>query len=753
MLSNQIIKGGVLWETIDGTAYRTPPIPKDLTKVINYGLPKKEQIYRKRHLPRPENECMRVVNQELDKKGNPIRNLYNQQQLEYINTEFEIIYGKDDDPEDIGLWIYIGSHLTWICPWHYLLLEYWEITKANTKDKRAEYRDAQREDILIYWNDFRYDPQCLGTVKMKNRQDLATTLAQAMTFWFATRKPDQVCGQMADKDENTTKNFQQLLLVPFKRLPDWLTPIHTSSLTSEILSLSEPAQRTTSNNRMVRVSSALNSECNTRAATVKGYDSQRPDFLFVDEGGKMERFSVYQMLINQKPFLQRGFVRSGWSVVFTTVNEMNKGGAEFQKLWKASNRKDMGKNGQTKSGWKRRYRASYHGLEGFIGRYGESIIEKPNNDQWEFLQTQPLVGEDGKPIERERIGAKEYLERMRADLIDDEESYWTFVRNYSFNEDECFTSQNVDCHFSLTTLNNLIREHDALDAPLYQRGNFRFKDMAKTEVVFEPDENGRFWISWMPPTTELQNMVRLNGTEWEALNTTMGVIGVDPFSVAITSDGKGSHGAAIGKIFHDFHTERGNIDYKALHGQDKEGYHPTPGLFLMYHARPQSLTIFHEDMLMACHFYGVKMAFESNVNKIEAHFRARGYGSFILTKAELKDGLPSLVDHEKSGIPMTADLKQHGVDCIQTWLSGDGPHLRGTNYAIDVRRLPFRMLLEDMIKFKMSDSVKNDLTMALIIAHVAEWTMCDFSNPYLVHTSEASQLLPGFILEELDWLN
>lgn len=180
MLSNQTIRNGILYETIYGVECRTPAIPKDLTKVRNYGLPKKEQVYKKVHKELPD--FMKVVEQELDKKGEPIRNLYSLQQLEYIDSELDKIYGHQDDQGNIGEFIFIGGNLTWICPWHYLLLEYWHIAKANTSDKRAEYRDAQRRDILYYWHHFKYEPKCLGVVKMKNRQDLATTLAQAISF-------------------------------------------------------------------------------------------------------------------------------------------------------------------------------------------------------------------------------------------------------------------------------------------------------------------------------------------------------------------------------------------------------------------------------------------------------------------------------------------------------------------------------------------------------------------------------------------
>lgn len=749
MLPTQTIRGGILYETVYGVECRTPPIPKDLTKVRNYGLPKKEQVYTKVHLNQPE--CMQYIETEKDPKtGKILKYIYNEEQLAYIDSELDKIYDPDNT-QQIGDWIYIGGNLTWICPWHYLLLEYWEIVKAPTKDKRAEYRDAQRRDILYYWNCFKYDPKCLGVVKMKNRQDLATTLAQVMTFWFATRRPDQHCGQLADTDNNCASNFTELLLVPFERLVDWLKPKSNSSTASDELRLSEKPERPSKNNPIAQKTRGLNSRCTTRAGSVKGYDSQRPDFLFVDEGGKMERFSVYQMLINQKPYLQRGMVRAGWSVVFTTTNEMNKGGAEFQRLWKASDPKVIGKNGQTKSGWKRIYRPSFDGYEGFIGRYGESIIDKPNNDQWEFIQDKPLVGEDGVAIPRERIGAKEYLERNREMIKDDPTEYWTFVRNYSFTEDECFTSQNTDCQWNLTTMNNIIEAIEHHPTPLWVQGNFRFTDAEKMVVEFVPDVNGRFQIAWMPPTKELQNMVRMGPNGLEPLNKKVGVIGIDPFR---RSGGEGSFGAATGKLFFDYHNELDNLKHKEKYGTEKIGYYPTPSCFLRYHARPQSPTIFHEDILMACHFYGMRMAFENQVDKIEGHFRGRGYEDFIISKGELKESLPTIKDYQESGIPMTADLKIHGVSCMEMFFCGDSPWLRGMNYKIweDVRRYPFKEMVQDNIDFKLAKSQIYDDTMGCILAHVAEWALCDFSNPnFKVATSDAQKILPDYLIEEMGW--
>jgi hypothetical protein len=159
---------------------------------------------------------------------------------------------------------------------------------------------------------------------------------------------------------------------------------------------------------------------------------------------------------------------------------------------------------------------------------------------------------------------------------------------------------------------------------------------------------------------------------------------------------------------------------------------------------------------MACHFYGMLMAFESQVDKIEAHFNNRGYSQFVLSKADLSEKLNTTTSEmQQAGIPMNQKLKLHGVDCIEMWLAGDGPHLKGMNYKIweDVRRFGFRELAQDMIDFKMANSEIYDDTMAWIITNVAEWALCDFSNPNFNYTSDATEILPSFLLEEMGYQN
>ena len=81
----------------------------------------------------------------------------------------------------------------------------------------------------------------------------------------------------------------------------------------------------------------------------------------------------------------------------------------------------------------RYYCAAYDGLAGFIGKYGESIIDEPNEQQKEYLIAK--YGEK-KYNGQLKYGAKAYLERRRSKLkgaaLEEE------IRKYSFNEVEMF---------------------------------------------------------------------------------------------------------------------------------------------------------------------------------------------------------------------------------------------------------------------------------------------------------------------------
>ena len=123
-------------------------------------------------------------------------------------------------------------------------------------------------------------------------------------------------------------------------------------------------------------------------------------------------------------------------------------------------------------------------------------------------------------------------------------------------------------------------------------------------MVFNPDLNGRFNISWVPDR-KLQNRVILkNGIKYPG-NEHVGAFGCDSYDISGTVDGKGSKGA--------------------LHGLTKFSMENAPSnhFFLEYLARPQTAEIFFEDVLMACVFYGMPLLAENNKPRLLYYFKKK----------------------------------------------------------------------------------------------------------------------------------
>ena len=78
------------------------------------------------------------------------------------------------------------------------------------------------------------------------------------------------------------------------------------------------------------------------------------------------------------------------------------------------------------------------------------------------------------------------------------------------------------------------------------RGSFQWDNGIKdTRVLFHPNNDGRFLVSWVPPKN-LQNRVILkNGGKYPG-NEHIGAFGCDSYDISGTVDGRGSNGALHG---------------------------------------------------------------------------------------------------------------------------------------------------------------------------------------------------------------
>ena len=167
-------------------------------------------------------------------------------------------------------------------------------------------------------------------------------------------------------------------------------------------------------------------------------------------------------------------------------------------------------------------------FEGYIDKFGMPVLETPDN---------PIIGIDGEAI---TIGAIEYWRNEVDSLSQDADALNEFYRQFPRTESHAFRDESKQSLFNLTKIYEQIDYNDSLIIEHHvTRGSFHWKDGIKdSEVVWSPNRNGRFFVTWTP-RKELQNQViGRNGKKYPG-NEHLGSFGCDSYDISGVVVGKG----------------------------------------------------------------------------------------------------------------------------------------------------------------------------------------------------------------------
>lgn len=705
-----------LVEIIHNIECVSPEIPTDLTSVPGYGNPTSK--FERTPMP----DFMRERRYIKDEKGKDTEIVdWTEAQKNWALQEFNKIY-RD------GHFCYIRGELTWLTPWMYFGLNYW-FPASETSTGHLEYRDRQRRILLYMWQVYSREKE-LGVIYLKGRRDGATMWMHLMAFWFVSRENDQFVGLSASDLRLSEENFDEFLSDPIKRLPDWLLPIYTLNKTDLTLRKKE-----TASGLATTIENGKGGRVRLRALTRRGFDGKRVNFLFPDESGKWTSVDVWPWWLKQQKTLMSKGRRIGFSVFPTTTEEIDEGGKEFKRLWDNSDitTKKDGRYPTTFSKLMQLFIPAYDGLPGWVGPYGESIIEYPDDEQWEHMMRE-------NPKDAERIGAKEYLEREANQCLEagDESAYWELKRQNPFNPSEAFSSLNQNCPFDTTILQNLKMMADTPEIQQFVRkGYFYWRDVkTKTEVAWMDDRNGPIERTWEPTADSLNKTKIIRGIKYP-VNKKLGVLGVDPYNKANVKS-KGSKMAVHGKLYFNYEYERLNAVHRSKYHIDMAGYWPTPSIFLRYVYRSTDMAYDLEQLLMAAHYYSLPIAIENNTSEnLKNFFIQRNMSGFLLTEAEiLNEPNPNNSQIETIGIftgndAQGNDVPRLGSSYHNDFLRGTGIYLHEFTYNIweQPQRYPFLESIQDNMNFNISERTQYDSTMSQLIMSIAEFNINDYGNP------------------------
>jgi hypothetical protein len=489
-----------------------------------------------------------------------------------------------------------------------------------------------------------------------------------------------------DAQENI---FMKKVVYMFRHYPFFFKPIQDGTTNPRMeLAFREPSKRITKKNKTSQTGEALNTVINWKNTTNNAYDGEKLHILYLDEAGKWEKpTDIRDAWRIQRTCLIVGRKIVGKALVGSTVNPMDKGGKEYKDLWKDSNPSERNANGRTLTGLYRLFIPADESLEGFFDLYGNPVIENPDES---------IPGIDGEDVNK---GSRQYLKNERDSLKHDASELNEVIRQFPFTEDEAFRDSIEGSLFNVGKIYEQIQFNDELFPNPVVIGNLNWKDGERdTEVVFSPDPNGRFRISWLPPE-DVRNKSALNRGKKVPPNPHIGCGGVDSYDLDETVDGRGSKGAL--HLYNKFNME-----------------HPSNTFVLEYASRPPLAKIFYEDVLMAAVFYGYPILIENNKYGIARYFESRGYDGYLMDRPKhLLAANSSVVKSKTKGIPSNSqDVIQAHAHAIEAYIH----NYVGINYDTgEFGKMYFNRTLEDWIGYQINNRTKFDLTISSGLALLA----------------------------------
>jgi len=597
---------------------------------------------------------------------------------DYIDEEF--------NRREQGFWFYNKGVATYITGTNYMYLQWSKIDVGQ-----PDFRESNRL-FYIFWEARKADKRCYGMCYLKNRRSGFSFMASGETVNQATISTDARFGILSKSGPDAKKMFTDKVVPISVNYPFFFKPIQDGMDRPKTeLAYRVPASKFTrrklDSNEKLQEITGLDTTIDWKNTGDNSYDGEKLKLLVHDESGKWERpTNILNNWRVTRTCLRLGSRIIGKCMMGSTSNALDKGGDNFKKLYNDSDVTQRNANGQTRSGLYSLFIPMEWNYEGYIDSYGFPVFNTPKKE---------VVGPFGDAITQ---GVIEYWNNEVEGLKNDQDGLNEFYRQFPRTTKHAFRDESKESLFNLTKIYEQIDFNEDLKNSIsVTQGSFQWENGIKdTKVMFVPNKNGRFRVSWIPPLN-LQNRVIIKGGLKYPGNEHCGAFGCDSYDISGTVDKRGSNGS--------------------LHGLTKFSMEDVPPnhFFLEYIARPQTAEIFFEDVLMALVFYGMPILAENNKPRLLYHLKRRGYRKFSINRPDRKHNKLSVTEKELGGIPNSSeDIKQAHAAAIESYIE-DFVGLKTTGYG----DMYFQRTLEDWAKFNINNRTKHDASISSGLALMA----------------------------------
>jgi len=605
--------------------------------------------------------------------------LFKEKWFDYIDFEFQ--------KRDEGFWFKNKGKSTYITGTHYMYLQWSKIDVGQ-----PDFREANRL-FYIFWEACKADTRAYGMCYLKNRRSGFSFMASGECVNMATISTDARFGILSKTGPDAKKMFTDKVVPISVNYPFFFKPIQDGMDRPKTeLAYRVPASKFTrrklDTNEQIKEIAGLDTTIDWKNTGDNSYDGEKLKLLVHDESGKWERpNNILNNWRVTKTTLRLGSRVIGKCMMGSTSNALDKGGDNFKKLYDDSNVEKRNANGQTRSGLYSLFIPMEWNYEGYMDQYGMPVFDTPQT---------PIEGPHEEMI---WMGVVNYWQNEVDGLKEDHDSLNEFYRQFPRTEQHAFRDESKQSLFNLTKIYQQIDYNEDLkNTGVVTQGNFQWENGIKdTQVIFHPNNKGRFRVTWVPPI-ELQNKVFTKDGRKYPGNEHMGAFGCDSYDISGTVDNRGSNGS--------------------LHGLTKFSMEDCPPnvFFLEYISRPPTAEIFFEDVLMACVFYGMPILAENNKPRLLYHFKRRGYRSYSINRPDKVWNKLSTTEKEIGGIPNSSeDIRQAHAAAIESYIEDFVGYKDGGVYG----DMYFQRTLEDWAKFNINNRTKHDASISSGLAIMA----------------------------------
>lgn len=654
---------------------RLPDAPPE-HKIAGYGLPREEQYFRREDVPQKLKnvEKKAVDNLTTRQDVNDHEKVTNYK----LYTEFWRIIETDPEyyADEIkfmqrvwwhrvnGYFFFNDGEITYIPPDYYDYLNFWTMEDVPENGGHPEYRDRDRR-AFIFRQYLETTTETFAEIDHETGLAIKQFGSYKMTdtgsrVFFGDLQPktrrcgatQQGChkvwkgvstmlggyGTIISMDaDNAEKHYYKKLLPAWRNYPMWLRPATSSNNAPKTIKLEVPSN--------VFSFKGLNGSIDyTESGGERKNDGDKLHYSLQDEEGKAERIDVHERWnVNKLAMSLGGGTKIiGYSSHPSTVEEMDDGGMAYYALARQSHfYRRIPEKGQTYSGLGRMFFPAYDGMEGFIDRFGMSVINKPTERQ---IALSPHA-----KFARMKKGAKEVLMAERDTLLKDGspqamEQYRSIRRKQPIDYAECWMGTAGNLGFDIEKINQREAELRRLqlmkrpDAPFpVKRVNFEWEgERFNSRVLMATDpDHGKFEVSFEMP--EGMDNLMTSTMEWDAYRGEMVswkapmygskfTCGADPIGFDNKTNSKLRDGGS--------RQSNGGIavlweyDPSIDSGNDMREWE-SRRFIVTYSYRPDSTLEYLEDVLKCCVYYGAMLYAERNKDNLWQYFLEKGFGGYL----------------------------------------------------------------------------------------------------------------------------